>query len=139
MKTFLTLIMVLAFALPAFADSTVYQATMLSQTTGASSIYKTTGYPKKTIIVGSISGTGFANYSGLFTAYGCIASTGNCYPLKDVQGVAVAKTHDLTAAGAVFVVDDLSDWIKVNFTKTSSAAKNVITVIMNYAQSRVAQ
>lgn len=134
MKTLFSIIACVAFSAGiAFADTTTYTTTILNEATGSSAVYRVNGFPVKQLTVGHISGTSFANYSGTFTAYACTTVNGPCAPLKDVQGVAITKTHDLTAAGAIYNIDDMTQYIKVTFTATSAAVKNKLSVLLTYA------
>lgn len=138
MKRFLSLIIALAFtltAVAAFADSEVYNVTLMSNSSGTGTAYKVTGYPFKTVVFGHHSGAAaFNTYSGIVTVqckYGAQPYT-TC---KDVAGNAITKTHDTTATGAVFTIRDLADYIRVVYTKT----KHNISVYMNYAQEKIAR
>ena len=137
MKFIISLILVaMLFAVTgvAYADSTTYTTTLLSATTGSSSVYRVGGYPVKQLIVGryNAASTAFDTYSGVFAAYGCVSLTGACAPLKDVQGVAISKTHDGTGTGVIYNIDDMTQYIKVVFTATRTAAHNAVTAILNY-------
>lgn len=121
----------------AIGDSSQYQtALMTNMSTQTGQWVKVAGYPLKTIqINGNYSASVYGNYSGTVLIQ-CAQTTA-----AGVAGPAVtckdsgASTATSATTNTLFTVRDLSDWVRAVYTKS----KHNVTVIMNYAQEKIAR